>query len=226
MLSRFTAAAALAACVLVAAACDDDNNGTGPQDFGSLRVVNAASTSQSIDVFSNGTLLTNNVAFLSGSSTCFDVEAGTPALEIRNTGSTNAIATLNDPIAANTNYTLVLMGDNNATLLTDQFTAPNTGEAAIRFVNATGTAVDIFASDPNAGGIGTTPTSANLAVSGTSDFLNIPEANTRFTFTTVGTTTPLFEIPNFTLPTSRVSTIVLTQDDQGAFQFVSVEPCS
>ncbi len=225
MLSRFTAVAALAACVFVAA-CDDDDNGTGPQDFGSLRVVNAASSAQSIDVYSDGNLLASNIAFLSGTATCFDVEAGTPALEIRTAGTANAIATLNDPVAANTNYTLVLMGSNNATLLTDQFTAPNTGEAAIRFINATGTAIDIYASDPSAGGIGTTPTSANLAVSSTSDYINIPEANTRFTFTAVGSTTPLFEVPNFTLPTSRVATIVLTQDDQGAYQFVAVEPCS
>jgi hypothetical protein len=225
MLSRFTAVAALAACVFVAA-CDDDNNGTGPQDFGALRVVNAASSAQAIDVYSDGSLLASNIAFLSGTSTCFDVEAGTPALEIRNAGTANAIATLNDPVAANTDYTLVLMGNNDATLLTDQFTAPNTGEAAIRFINATGAAVDIYASDPNAGAIGTTPTSANLAVSATSDFINIPEANTRFTFTTVGTQTPLFEISNFTLPTSRVATVVLTQDAQSAYQFVAVEPCS
>lgn len=226
MFHRFTAVAALAASVFVAA-CDDDDNGLGPEDLASLRVVNAAATAQAIDVYADGDLVANNIAFLSGGAQCFTVEAGTPDLEFRTAGGSNVVASLSQPVTGNTDYTLVLMGDDNASLLTDQFTAPNTGEAALRFINAASGAgaVDVYVSDPNAGGIGTTPASANIAVSNASSYINVPAGNTRITFTAVGTQNALFEIPDITLPTSRVATIILTQDDQGAYQFVAVEPC-
>ena len=67
------------------------------------------------------------------------------------------------------NYTVVYYGTNNVVVYPETFTAPSTGNAALRFVNATGSAGDLYLTTPT-GTISGTPTVLNFAAGSISGF--------------------------------------------------------
>jgi hypothetical protein len=235
-LHRYTT---IALAALALAACGDDDDTVSPATQPAhVRVVNASAATSSANVYvgTNTTALGTAVATGAGSGSCVDVAAGSQTLNFRQAGGTSTVATAPAfSFTAGQNYTAILTGsttaNRNAFVLSDNgATAPATGQNAIRFVNATGAAADIYVTTPGAA-LGTASQTAlanNASTSGgTGGFSTYPTGNVQvraFTAgTTTGTPTVTYTIPSLT--GNRIATIVLTGGAAGSQAFV-VTPCS
>ena len=222
----------LAASLILLGGCDED--GTEPVQTVPVRIVNASSgTTGTVDVMNGTTSLATGLAFRATGTTCVNVPVGSRTLTFRS--GTTDVASVTSNVAAGNKYTLVLSGTGTtrtATLLTDNATAPTTGNAAVRFVNATGTAGDVHATPAATTTLSSSTLltgGGNLAVGGSTTFLTTPTTNTRFRLTSVNTpgtvrsdtgTTPV------TLPTDRVTTFVFVEPGTPAgATAVQVNPC-
>lgn len=217
---RASARALVAAGLL--AACDDIETttpGVGTEQFARVQFVNASSTTASTDVLLNGNTVQSGLGFQQASTNCVLVPAGSRELTFRSGGSTVATTGV-QPFRAGGRYTVVLGGTGSsrtATVLTDAATAPASGQTAIRFLNATSTAGDIFLTTPT-GTVSGTPTVANLAAgqatggtTGTGGFVAYPSANTRARLYNVGTTSGTRgDITLSAVPAGSATTVVFT----------------
>ena len=225
---------ALALLPVVLIACDDDDDGpTGNQQFANVRVINASPTTATAAVSVGGQSL-GNVAFRSGSATCFQVPVGSQTLTFASGGS-NVATTPAFNFQANQNATVVLFGTGatrTATVFADNFSAAAAGMNQIRFVNAQGTAGDVFVTTPTGAVTGTPSASiaaGQASTGGSVGFLAFPTANTRIRLFNTGATTgtPRADLTLANLPASRTSTVVFTEagTPAGATAF-QVDPCS
>ena len=226
--------AALAA--LGVAACSSDNT-TAPGSTASVRIVNASSGTSSLNASSSGTPLATALAFqnTNAAAACVTVPAGTRTIDFSSTGGTGNVASVTSDFQAGQNYTVVLYGPSGsqkAVVMNDMFTAPSSGNNAIRFFNATGTAGDIYLTTPTATVSGT-PTVSNLAAgsatgmtSGTA-FGTYAATNTRARIYDVGTsTTSRADFTLGTMPSNGVTTVVLTPSmTTGGATGFTVNPC-
>ena len=219
----------LAALVTVAACSDDDDDDgpTGNQGQATVRVVNASSANATVSVLNGNTTLAPSVAFGTAGS-CVTVPAGSQTLTFRS-GTTNVAATAATPFTANTKYTVVLTGSGAtaaATVLPDAFTAPTAGNNVVRFVNATGTAGDVFLTTADGAGTGT-PTAGNIGAGAFTTFASSANTNVRARLFDVGTTaTPRADV-TITGVTNGPATVVFTPAIAagGSTGFV-VQPCT
>lgn len=216
------------AAIAVLAGCSSDAN--EPDEIANVRVVNASVSSGPITANTEGRTIATNIAFqtstLAGS--CGTIEkGGDEQIDFVAAGTNNGLGSLKANFVAQHNYTVVFFAPNTATVYEDVFTAPAAGNNAIRFINATGTAGDVYLTTP-----GTTisgppsPTVSNLAAgaaSGTSasapggTFASYSNANTRVRLFNVGTNTGTpradFTIP--LMPSNGVATVILTPPPAG-----------
>lgn len=215
------------ASVAVLAACGSDAN--QPDEIANVRVLNASMSAGPITANTEGRTISSNVAFQTStlSGACGTIEkGGDEQIDFVAAGTTNGLGSVKANFVPQHNYTVVFYGPNNAIVYPDEFTNPATGNNAIRIINATGTAGDVFVTIPSAS-ISGSPSVANLAAgaaSGTSatatggTFAQYPVANTRVRLFNVGQTTGTpradFTIP--AVPSNRVATVVLTPAPAGS----------
>ncbi|MFL5561576.1 MAG: DUF4397 domain-containing protein [Gemmatimonadaceae bacterium] len=212
MTYRITTAIAAIAALSVAAACGNNDNSTNPTpQTARVRVVNLDPSSANAGLFANGTAVGSNVAFGSAGSTCINVPVG-QTLSFRAAGSgTDLVSNSNANFTAGQNYTVVLYrngsGPQQAVLSDGGATAPSSGNNALRFFNATGTAGDIYVTS-NGATISGTPSRANLAAgsatTGTSAWMNFPNTNSQIRMFNVGTSTGTPRV-NTTFTSSNLS---------------------
>jgi hypothetical protein len=212
MMNRIPAAIVTIATLSLAAACGNDDTTAPTPQTARVRVVNLDQSSANAGLFANGTAVGSNVAFGSAGSTCIDVPVG-QTISFRSAGSgPDLVSNNNANFSAGQNYTVVLYrnasGPQQAVLSDGGATAPSSGNNALRFFNATGTAGDIYVTT-DAGTISGTPSSANLAAgsatTGTSAWTSFPNTNTRIRMFNVGTSTGTPRV-NATFSTSNLST--------------------
>jgi len=164
MPDRFTVALSAAALASVAflAACGSD--ATEPNEVANTRFVNASATTSSISATNEGRVVASGLAFQNTNqpSSCSTVEHGGDE-EVKFTlgGTTNEIGSVKAEFISQANYSVVFYAPNTIAVYPDNFTAPGTGLNALRFINATGSAGDIYVTGPN-DGISGAPAVANL----------------------------------------------------------------
>lgn len=208
------------------AACDDDDDdplGIGGDDT-TVRFFNATSGGLNIDIAENGAVDTgnSNIGF-GAASACTRVDASNPQLAVRTANSTTSLPGFAPAFAAGETYTVLVTGTAASpvfTTLNDEFTAPGTGNAAVRIINATSSATsgsgsyDIYVNPtatlgtPNATGIGRTAQS---------NYLVVPagQANT-LRLTPAGQTTTVQNIAVPSLTAGSVTTIVVADAATGS----------
>lgn len=222
---RITAAILALASVAIITACDDDDDpiGTG-NDNTTVRFFNATSGGLNLDIAENGTVATGNgnIAFGSASS-CTRVSDSNPQLAVRAAGSTTSLSGFSPAFAAGGTYTVLVTGTQASpvfTTLNDQFTAPTTGNAAVRIVNATTSATtgtgswDIYV---NPGATLGTPNATAVGRNTASTYLTVPaaQANTIRLTNTGQPTQAQLNIAVPSLASGTVSTIVVTDAATG-----------
>ena len=218
--TRATIALSTVAFVAVSlGACGGDGS-TGPTAQANVRIVNVSSTTTNLNAKSGTLPLASSVIFQNAAATCAQVDAGSQTIEFTSGASSTSVGSVTYNFQSGASYTVVFYGANNAVVYPETFTAPNSGNMALRFMNATATAGDIFLTTP-AGSVSGNPTIANLAAGQVSGFSTVsapggtfgsyPSTNTRVQLFNVGTTgTPRSDFTITTLPTNRVGTAILT----------------
>jgi len=230
-LSTTLATAAILATVVLLDGCSDDNhdNWTEHDDPSSVRIVNASPSTAGLSASSpdDGTLATGlNFQNTNAAANCSTVERNDNGRINFTSGSANtAVGALDQYFVGRQSYTVVFFAPDNAVAFPESFATPATGNMALRFVNGTGAAGDLYLTTPT-GAISGAPTIANFGnrqVSGFSDpvtsggvFSEFPLANTRVRLFNVGTTTnPRADFTINNLAANRVGTIVLTPPPTG-----------
>lgn len=233
MQHRFTVALKLVAVASVAlvAACSSD--AFDPNETAHVRMVNA-SASNTISATNEGRTVASGLTFQNGNgpASCATVEHGGDEDVTFNNSSTGAgLGVIKYNFVAKNNYTVVFYAPNTISIYPETFTSPPAANNAIRFINATSTAGDIYLTQPADPIVGT-PTIANLGsnqVSGFNSstapggtFVNYPVSNIRVRLFNVGQQigTPRADFTISGLPASRVGTVILTPSNNGVTGFL------
>jgi len=235
MKDRFTLALSAAALVSagLVAACSSD--ATHPNEIANTRFVNASASTASISATNEGRNVANGLNFqnTNAPSGCSTVEHGNDE-EIKftlGTGNTG-LGSIKAPFAAKANYSVVFYAPNTIAVYPDVFSAPPSGQNAIRFINATGSAGDVYLTAPNDQILVTTsPTISNLAnnqVSGFNSssatggtFVNYDQSRTRVRLFNVGSQiNPRADFTIAQIAANHVGTVVLTPSANGKTGFV------
>jgi hypothetical protein len=208
--------AALASCVAVTlTACGGGGGGSG--DTASVRVVNATLTHASIDLLANGSLALSATASDSVSGYA-GVASGSPALQVNDSATGSALATLAPSVAGSGHYVVIAYesgGVLRTTVIAEDAAAPVAGSASLRVFDAAtdAGAIDVYITDP-ATDITTltSPTftfaaSASLQASG---FLSIAPGTYRVRVTGSGNPLDLrLDMPAVTLTNQQVAALFL-----------------
>jgi hypothetical protein len=184
-----------------------------------IRLANA--TGSALDLLQGTNVLSGsgNLAF-GASSACSAVNATTPGLTIRQTGTTTALPGFTPTLEVGKSYTVIAYP--NATnvvqfsTLSNTFT-PTTGQAGLRVFNATtlATGFDVFVTAPAA--TLTTPTVANVLSGASSAFVSVPAGGSQIRLTAVGTTTPvLLDFGTQTFAAGQNVTLVIAPPAAGS----------
>ena len=217
------------ATLVVLVACGSDK-ATSPGTTATVRVVNASSSTSSLNANTAGNQsLSSGLNFqnTNASATCSTVNSGSQTINFTSGTAATNIGAVTYNFLPGKNYTVVYYGTNNVAVYPETFTAPTTGNMALRFINATGSAGDVYLTTPT-GTISGTPTVQNLpagTVSGFNSssapggtFVNTyPTGNTRVRLFNVGSTsgTPRADFTIGSMGTNRVGTVVLTPAPSG-----------
>lgn len=219
---KLTSCCSLVLLAAAVAACDDDNIvEPWPHGFATIQVINAAvPTVDTVGVYVDDEQLPRTwtrarVAPVGGA--CAAIPEGPHTLHIKPLRGGADLASVQHTFAAGQRYTVVFHGPQTArtaTVLTDTFTPPAAGSNLVRFINATATAGDVYATAPNATLTGVSPTVPNLAPIGgaTADlpWTTIPTTSTQIRLFNVGTTsgTPRANLTLSGLPGNRVTNVI------------------
>lgn len=202
---------------------------TSPTLRSNVRIVNASSSTTGLNAVAGGQSLSSGLSFqnTNGAASCASVNSGTQTINFTSGTSTTNIGSVNYNFLPGQNYTVVYYGTNNAIVYPETFTAPATGNMALRFINATGSAGDVYLTTPT-GTISGTPTVQNLAAGSVSGFNSssapggtfvntYPTANTRARLFNVGATTgtPRADFTIASMGANRAGTVVLTPAPSG-----------
>jgi hypothetical protein len=182
-----------------------------------IRLANATNTG--LDVLQGTTVLSgaSNIAF-GASSSCSSVNAATPGLTVRQTGTTAALPGFTPTLAVGNSYTIIAYPNGTGVAfatLTNTFT-PTAGQAGLRVFNATGgaTGLDVFVTA--SGAPLAAATIANALTGVASSFVSVPAGSQQIRVTTTGLTTVLLDLGSQTLSAGQNATLVIAPPAAGS----------
>ena len=230
----------LLAGVLTLTSCGDDDPPTGvgaPGPVGRVRVVNAvpaatATGPTAVNVIVAGTPFVVNLAYGAAApvspTVYYAVLAGTRDLAVRRTADTSVhVLDLPLNVAANTEYTVLAVGPAAAAegvVLTDDNSAPATGQVKVRAVNASPSApsVDVYVTSATADIAALSPTASAVAFKAATPYVEMPAGTVRVRFTTAGTKTVLRDVSLASLAAGAIRTVVLLDASTGGTPLTSL----
>jgi hypothetical protein len=160
---------ALLALIPLVVGCHDSNKSPTTE----LRAIHASADAPNVDVAVNGKVALTDVPYKTASS-FLSIPAGTTAIAVEPTGTSNAVLNVSAALTANQKYTAVVVGSAaasapagqqlQAVLVDDPGNAPAAGNVKVRVVHgAPGVpAVDVYVTAPGAA-LPDTPTISGLA---------------------------------------------------------------
>lgn len=140
---KYLGALLLASSVAALGGC-----GQGTGDEGSVRFVNASTSTAALDLYAGDDRPFASVS-AKGSTGFTDIEDGSYSFKVTTTGSTSALASLSVSVSKDTKNTLVAWGTDTSMKLSslpDTDAEPSSGYAKVRVLNTTGdsTKLDVF----------------------------------------------------------------------------------
>jgi hypothetical protein len=182
----------------------------------SIRLANA--TDVALDLVQGTAAVTGggNLAF-GASSACTSVNAATPNLSIRTTGTTTALAGFAPVLTAGTSYTVVAYpnGANTAFITVANTFTPTTGQAGLRVINGSGilTAFDAFVTASGAP-LGTA-TFSGVLNAGNSAFVSVPAGSQQIRLTAAGSPVVLLDLGSQSFTAGQNYTLVIAPPASG-----------
>ena len=167
--------AALCLTSLILTGCS--KNSSNNQSNAQMRVVNAFSQANALDVTVNAKPVVSGLPFQSNSQYT-DVDSGSQTVIVSVTGASTSLVNTIYNLSGNTKYSYVIFGPQTAVgaqLLTDSFNDPGDGFFSMRLVNAAAGpgALDLYLTAPGADLSATAPAIANVAYGSSSLFVPI-----------------------------------------------------
>jgi Domain of unknown function (DUF4397) len=203
------------AALLVAAGCG------GGSDQGKIRVMNASPNETGLDVLVDGKSVATGIAY-GNNSDYIAVDSGSRHVQIEASGTTTILIDQNVSVASSGETTVLatnLAADISALVLIDDATAPATGDASLRVVNASPTlgSVDVYVVAPGADLVASTPVIRNLAFNAATDYQTLTAGSFEVVMTAPGTTIPLLDTGALNLTTGQNRTVVSMDGVSGGF---------
>ncbi|MBZ5599566.1 MAG: DUF4397 domain-containing protein [Acidobacteriia bacterium] len=206
--------------IFVAVGCSSGGNHT------QIRVLQTSPDETAVDVLIDGKSIAGSVGYAIPTSFT-SVRSGSRHLQVEPTGTSTPVIDETVTLNSGTNYTLIT--DNFASaitpvLLTDDNTAPGSGDIKLRFVNAGAGAgdVDIYVLAPGTTPPGNPPTISNLALGSASSYQSLAAGTYEIFVTIAGTTFIYVDSGPRTFNAAQNRTIVLVSDLANGFKTVTL----
>jgi hypothetical protein len=209
----------LCAAALFTIACGGGGNAK-------LRILNAIPDQSKINVLLDGTTVFNNVAYGIANDYTSTGE-GSRHFQAEPAGSTNIIIDQNITLNSSTNTT-VIAGDFSSTstgvVLTDDTTAPTSGNIKLRIVNASPNldAVDIFIVPPGTSLNSVSPTISSLGFGSASDYQSLVAGSYEIFFTPHGSTFAFLDTGAISFTAGQNRTVAVLNNLSGGFQITTL----
>jgi hypothetical protein len=212
MLSRFKLGLGfvMVAAMLFAVGCsdDEDNATTSPAPQTSkVRVIHASYDAPAVDIRVDDAVAISGLDY-GQSSGYAQVNAGTRNIKVTPAGSSTPIVIeANLPVDANKEYTIIAANElaNIEPLLVEDFRAPNSSMAKVRFVHAS---PDAPAVDIKVGSGMSAPVFSNAAFRSISNYVEVNSGSYQFVVTAAGNTDEVLVFDAAGLQNGQVYTVV------------------
>ena len=208
------------ASLLFTIACGSSSSSASAQ----LRILNASPQQQSINL-----LLDNNsvqTGIVSQSASAYTSEpAGSHTAQIEASGTTTALVTQSITLNSNSSYTILAVEPSFAStsltmsLLTDDNSAPASGDFKLRIINASPDFgnLDAFVTAPGAGISGATPSVSNLAFQAGSSYQSLTAGTYEVYFSVAKQGVISVDSGQLTFSAGQVRTLVLLDNFGSGF---------
>lgn len=201
--------------LLVASGC----GGGGSQ--AKLRVMNASPNTSGADVLIDAKTVASGIGYGSNSG-YLSVDSGSRHLQIETSGTTTIL--LDQTMSLNSDSQTTYIATNFASsisglVLTDNSTAPASGNATLRVVNAAPSlgSVDVYVVAPGADLVASTPVIRSLALSATTDYQTLTAGSYEVVMTVPGSTFALIDTGTLSLTSGQNRTVVALNGVSGGF---------
>ena len=179
-----------------------------------VRLLNAIPIQSSIDMLIDSNDVASSIPY-GAASGYVSVSSGSRHLQIEATGSTTPYVDQNISLSSG-KYDTVMDTGTGAVVLTDNNTAPSSGNVSIRVINASSNigAADVYIVTSGSG-IGTSPTFSSLAVNAASGYSTLAAGSYQVYFTTPGTTNVVLSTGALSLSGGQIRTVVALDGQSG-----------
>ena len=212
-MSRLSRFLMVGMAVLLAGASILITPGCGSSDHAFIRFVHASPDAPNVDILIDGKSVATNVAY-AGSTNYLEVHDGSRHIQVNATGTATTLIDVNQNLNKGAYYTGLAVGevsDSSLTglLITDDHSAPQSGQVKLRVIQASPTAgaVDIYVQAP--GTLAANPTVTNLPFKSVTQFASVVAGSYEVFVTTTGTTTVVFDSGGVAYTAGQVRTAVL-----------------
>lgn len=195
--------------------CGSSSNPTNPAQ---VRIMNASPVQQNISLLvDNITLQTGIVSQSAGAYT--PETPGSHTVQVEATSSTSPLVTQSLTFNSGSSYTLLAAEPSFAsssltlTSLTDDNSAPTSGNLKLRIINASPDFgnLDAYVAAPGAG-ISGSPSVSNLAFQAASSYMTLPAGNYEVYFTVTGRQVISVDSGQFSFSSGQIRTLVLVDN--------------
>ena len=187
-----------------------------------IRMMNAVPDQSNLALVIDGTSVAGNVAY--GTSTEYmDVNSGSRHVQIEPSGVTNVIIDQNISIASGTDTTIIVENFStnpaSALVLTDDNSAPPSGNFKLRIVNAAPSLgpVDVYVVSPGTDLNTVSATVTNLAFGSSTSYQSLSAGAYEIELTNVGAKFPVIDTGSQTFSSGQVRTFVGLNAQSGGF---------
>lgn len=195
--------------------------GGGSSSKTQIRAMNAVPDETSINVLLDGSNIASSVAY-GAANNYSETKSGSRHLQAQPTSSTTTIVDQTITLAGGTNSTIIISNfssNGSAIVLTDDATAPTTGNIKLRIVNASpglGTS-DVYVVPPNTNLNSVSPSVNALGFQSASNYLSLTAGTYFVAFTPQGSKFAVLFAGPFTFNAGQNRTIVGINNSSGGF---------
>ena len=196
-------------------------SGCGGGSQAKLRVVNASPNETGIDVLIDGKSVATGIAYGSNSD-YLTVDAGSRHIQVQATSTTNILLDQNLSFNSDTETTYLatnFAASISAMVLSDDRTAPTSGNVNLRVVNAALSMgpVDVYIVTPGADLIASTPVIRSLAFDAATDYQTLTAGNYEVVVTLPNSTFALVDTGALNLASGQNRTMLALNGVSGGF---------
>ena len=192
-----------------------------------FRFVNSVPDESNLDVLVNSTSVANNVAY--GTSTGYQsVQSGSQQVVIEPSGSSTALLTQSVSFSSGSDTTIIasnFSSNISALVLTDDNSAPSSGDFKLRVVNAApglGPA-DVYIVTPATDLNTVSPTLSSLGFDSISNYQSLSAGSYEAVLTPVGQKFPAVDTGSLTFSAGQVRTFVGLNSQSGGFFYTMLQ---